>query len=131
MLITQAMTTNILSIGPAHTLRQAAALMSARRVGAAVVADPDAHGHGIITERDVMTAVGAGLDPDAEAVAAHLTRELVFANPQWTIDDAVDAMVRGGFRHLIVLSNGEVHGILSVRDVLRVWTKTSTGVAAG
>lgn len=129
MLVTEAMSADVLSIGPAHTLRQASALMSGRRVGAAVVVDPDAQGHGIITERDVMTAVGAGMDPDVETVAGHLTRELVFADPRWSIQDAAAAMVRGGFRHLIVMEGGGVCGVLSVRDIVRVWTRTSTGVA--
>lgn len=125
MLVTQAMSRNVLSIGPAHTLRQASALMSRRRVGAAVVVDPDAHGYGIITERDVMSAVGAGLEPEVETVAGHLTRELVFADPAWSIGDAADAMVRGGFRHLIVVEGGEVCGVVSVRDIVRVWTKNA------
>src|SRR5207237_3664407 len=56
-LVRDAMSTVVLTIGPAHTLRQAAALMSARRVGAAVVHDPDAGGIGILTERDILNAV--------------------------------------------------------------------------
>lgn len=128
MLVTDAMSTDVLSVGPAHTLRQASALMSGRRVGAAVVVDPDAHGYGIITERDVMSAVGAGLDPDAETVAGHVTRELVFADPGWSIQGAAAAMVRGGFRHLIVVDAGEVCGVVSVRDIVRIWTDQSIEV---
>jgi CBS domain-containing protein len=96
--------------------------MSERRVGAAVVLDPDGHGPGIITERDILVSVGAGLDPDREAVSEHLTREVVFAAPDWSLEEAAAAMVRGGFRHLIVLDRGETVGILSVRDVVRCWT---------
>ena len=65
--------------------------------------DPDGHGPGIITERDVLISVGAGQDPDAETVADHLTRDVVFAAPDWSLEEAAAAMVRGGFRHLIVL----------------------------
>jgi CBS domain-containing protein len=96
--------------------------MSERNVGAAVVIDPDAGGLGIITERDVLTAVGAGQSPDAELVADHLTRDVVFAEPGWSLEEAAAAMVRGGFRHLIVVERGETVGILSVRDVVRCWT---------
>ena len=130
MQVKDAMSTTVLSIGPAHTLRKAATLMSARRVGAAVVADPDAQGHGIITERDIMDSIGSGKDPDVERVASHLTKDLVFATPSWSIQEAADAMVRGGFRHLIVLDAGEVVGVLSVRDVVRVWTKAASPVSA-
>ena len=63
MLVRDAMSTVVLTIGPAHTLRQAAALMSARRVGAAVVLDPDTSGLGILTERDILNSVGAGPGP--------------------------------------------------------------------
>lgn len=75
MLVRDAMSTLVLTIGPAHTLRQAARLMSARRIGAAVVHDPDTCGLGILTERDILDAVGAGLDPDAENASGHTTTE--------------------------------------------------------
>lgn len=130
MQVKDAMSTTVLSIGPAHTLRKAAALMSARRVGAAVVVDPEANGHGILTERDIMDSLAAGLDPDVERVGAHLTRDLVFATPNWTIQDSAAAMVRGGFRHLIVLEGGDVVGVLSVRDVVRVWTNVTQPLPA-
>jgi CBS domain-containing protein len=96
--------------------------MSERRVGAAVVIDPESMGPGIITERDVLIAIGRGEDPDTEKVADHLTSDLVFAAPDWSLEAAAAAMVRGGFRHLVVIENGETAGILSVRDIVRCWT---------
>ena len=122
MHVRDGMSTVVLTIGPGHTLRRAAELMAKRRVGAAVVIDPEAPGPGILTERDVLVSIGAGQDPDAELVAAHLTAELVFAAPDWSLEQAAAAMVRGGFRHLIVLDDGETTGILSVRDIVRCWT---------
>jgi CBS domain-containing protein len=113
----------VLTVGPGHTLREAARLMAARGVGAAVVMDPEANGPGILTERDVLVSVGAGQDPDVERVADHLTADVVFAAPDWSLERAAAEMVRGGFRHLIVCSNGDVDGVLSVRDVVRVWTQ--------
>jgi len=121
MLVRDAMTTVVLTIGPAHTLTQAAGLMSARRVGAAVVLDSDI-GLGILTERDVLNAVGRGLDPGEEAAGAHTTTDVVFAAPRWTLDEAAAAMVRGGFRHLIVLDGREPVGVVSVRDIIRCWS---------
>ncbi len=122
MQVRDGMTSVVLSIGPTHTLRAAARLMSQRGVGAAVVMDPDGHGPSIFTERDLMNALGAGLDPDRELVADHVTREVVLAAPGWSLEEAAVAMVQGRFRHLLVVEKGEMVGILSVRDVLRCWT---------
>jgi CBS domain-containing protein len=122
--VRDAMSTTILAIGPEHTLREAARMMSARRVGAAAVIDPDTSGIGILTERDILNAIGAGQDPDRERASAHLTSELVFATPEWTLDEAAEAMTRGGFRHLIVIDDsGDICGVVSVRDIVRVWSR--------
>jgi CBS domain-containing protein len=112
----------VLVIGPRHTLRQAAKLMAARNVGAAVVYDTDGSGYGIITERDVLRSIAAGQDPDQETADDHLTRDVVFAAPDWSLDEAAAAMLRGGFRHLIVMDGGDVTGVLSMRDVVRCWS---------
>ena len=122
MQVRDGMSTVVLTVGPQHTLREAARLMSLRKVGAAVVLDPDSPGPGIITERDLMESIGAGQDPDAEVVANHLTASLVFAAPDWSLEEAAVAMVRGSFRHLVVTEGGDIVGVLSVRDVVRCWT---------
>lgn len=122
MQVRDGMSQVVLTIGPGHTLREAARLMSERRVGAAVVVDPDSGGPGILTERDVLASVGAGQSPESEFVADHLTSDVVFAEPSWSLEEAAATMVRGGFRHLIVVEHGETKGILSVRDVVRCWT---------
>jgi CBS domain-containing protein len=120
----------VLIVGPDHTIRQTAQLMSARRVGSAVVVDPDGSGTGIITERDVLNVIGKGLDPDVARVSEHITWDVVYADKEWTLDEAAAAMVRGGFRHLVVLDGDEVLGVISVRDILRVWTHRNAGLAA-
>ena len=132
MRVHDAMSTVVLTIGPDHTLREAARQMSARKVGAAVVLDPDGHGVGILTERDLLHALGAGQDPDVERAGEHLTSDLVFASPDWTLDQAAAAMVRGGFRHLVVLADGDgdVLGVISVRDIVRVWSQQRTPAVA-
>lgn len=122
MQVREGMSPTVLTVGPDHTLRAVAKLMSRRRVGAAVVMDPDANGPGIITERDILSSLGDEQDPDAEMVADHLTSDVVFAAPDWSLEEAAAAMLHGGFRHLIVVEQGETVGILSVRDVVRCWT---------
>ncbi|MER8222964.1 CBS domain-containing protein [Streptomyces sp. NPDC094143] len=130
MLVRDAMSTVVLTIGPAHTLRQAAALMSARKVGAAIVLDPDAGGIGILTERDILNSVGRGQDPDTERAHAHTTNDVVFATPTWTLEEAAGAMAHGGFRHLIVLDRDEPAGVVSVRDIIRCWAPARQQVPA-
>jgi CBS domain-containing protein len=122
MQVRDGMSSVVLTIGPDHTLRQAAAQMAKRRVGAAVVLDPEGNGPGILTERDILESVAEGQDPANERVADHLTADLVFASPEWSLEEAAVAMVKGGFRHLVVIDGGEPTGVLSVRDVVRCWT---------
>jgi CBS domain-containing protein len=124
MQVRDAMSKAVLVVGPEHTIRQVAAQMSSRRIGSAVVHDPDSSGIGILTERDILHCVGRGLDPDTERASDHLTWDVVYASPDWTLEAAATAMVRGGFRHLVVLDDGEVLGVISVRDVLRVWSES-------
>ncbi|MCH0541339.1 CBS domain-containing protein [Streptomyces sp. MUM 203J] len=130
MLVRDAMSTLVLTIGPAHTLRQAASLMAARRVGAAVVLDHAHNQLGILTERDILVSVGAGQNPDLETAGAHTTTDVVFAAPAWTLQEAAEAMTHGGFRHLVVLDGDGPVGIVSVRDILRCWTADRCGAPA-
>src|SRR5262245_42275466 len=122
MQVRDGMSKVVLTVGPGHTLREAARLMAARRVGAAVVMDPDSPGPGIITERDLLESLGRGQDIDSGRVADHLTSEIVFAAPGWSLEEAAVAMVQGGFRHLVVTEGGEISGLLSMRDIVRCWT---------
>ena len=122
MQVRDGMSKVVLSVGPDHSLRQASRQMADRRVGAAVVVDPEGEGPGILTERDVLMSVGAGEDPDSEKVCDHLTSSVVYAAPDWPLERAAAEMVRGGFSHLIVMDGAEVVGVLSVRDVVRCWT---------
>jgi CBS domain-containing protein len=111
----------VLTVGPAHTLRDAASAMRDRNTGAAVVIDPDQPGPGIITERDLLLSLGQGQDPDQERVGDHLSAHLTFAEPEWSLERAAEAMVRGNFRHLVVVDGGDMIGVLSMRDIVRCW----------
>jgi CBS domain-containing protein len=122
MEVREGMSQVVLTVGPDHTLREAARQMARRGVGAAVVIDPEEPGPGIITERDLLDSVGSGQNPDDERVHDHLSPNLVFAAPDWSLERAAGEMVRGGFRHLVVVDGGETVGVLSMRDIVRVWT---------
>ena len=113
----------VLTVNPGHSLRDAAEAMAQRSVGAAVVVDPELPGPGILTERDILKSVAAGQSPDSELVSDHLSARLTFASPEWSLEHAAEAMVRGGFRHLVVVDGGEMVGVLSMRDIVRCWVK--------
>lgn len=116
------MSKQVLMIGPGHTLRQAAQLMAAKKIGSAVVHDPDGEGPGIMTERDVLYAIGNGADPDTEPCGDHITWDAIYASPDWSLEEAAMVMTRGGFRHLVVIEDDEVVGVISVRDLMRAWS---------
>ena len=121
MKVRDAMTTSVLTLTPTRTLRDAARFMSDHEVGAVVVLDPEQPGPGMLTERDVVRSLGAGEDPDRELVQDHLTTHAMFADRDWPLEEAADAMARGGFRHLVVVDGGRLEGIISMRDIMRVW----------
>jgi CBS domain-containing protein len=122
MQVSEGMSSVVLTIGPGHTLREAARQMADRGVGAAVVVDPDSQGPGIITERDLLESIATGQSPDSEKVCDHLSAHLTFAAPNWSLERAAEAMVAGGFRHLVVVDGSETVGVLSMRDIVRCWT---------
>lgn len=106
-------------------------MMADRKVGAAVVMNPDQAGAGIITERDILMSVAAGESPDTETVGEHCTQDLIFAARDWTMEIAAAAMVRGGFRHLVVVEGQDVVGLLSMRDIVRCQTAARVPGQAG
>jgi signal-transduction protein with cAMP-binding, CBS, and nucleotidyltransferase domain len=119
------MTEDVLTFEPGRTLRDAARFMSDHTVGAVVIMDPEQPGPGIVTERDLVRSLGAGEDPDKELVSDHLTANAVFADAEWDLAEAADTMARGGFRHLVVIVEGQLRGIISMRDIMRVWRPDS------
>lgn len=122
MYVRDAMSTEVLTAGPEHTLREVARRMTARGVGAVVVIDEEQAGPGIITERDILRSVGGDQSPDGERVRDHLTANAILATPDWSLEQAATEMVRGGFRHVIVVEGADVVGVLSMRDIVRTWT---------
>ena len=119
----------VLTLGPGHKLRAAAAKMTERGVGAAVVIDEEAPGPRIISERDILNSIGRGEDPDAELVADHMSQTVITAAPDWSLERAAAEMSKRHIRHLVIVDGGEAVGVLSMRDIMRVWT--SEGATSG
>jgi len=116
------MSSLILTVGPGHTLREAARRMSEKGVGAAIVLDEEQPAPAIVSERDILNSLGRGEDPDAELVASHMTDSVISAAPDWSLERAAVEMSHRHIRHLVVVERGEVIGVLSMRDIVRVWT---------
>ena len=125
MKVREAMTEDVLTITPNRSLREAARFLTEHNVGAAVIIDPEQPGPGIVTERDLVRSLGSGEDPDRELVCDHLTSKATFADGDWSLQEAADAMAAGGFRHLVVVDDGECVGIISMRDIIHVWRPSS------
>ena len=112
----------VLTVGPGHTLRDAARMMSEKRVGAAIVVDEEAPGPGIISERDILVSLGRDEDPDSERVGEHMSDSVITASPDWSLERAAGHMASRGIRHLVIVEGPDVVGVLSMRDIMRVWT---------
>ena len=122
MEVREGMSSVVLTIGPGHTLREAATLMTDKGVGAAVVIDEATPGPGIISERDILNSLGRGEDPDGERVAEHMRDTVITASPDWSLERAASVMAKRGIRHLVIVDGGNPVGVLSMRDIMRVWT---------
>jgi signal-transduction protein with cAMP-binding, CBS, and nucleotidyltransferase domain len=122
MEVREGMSAVVLTMGPGHTLRDAASKMTERGVGAALVMDEESPGPRIISERDVLNSIGRGEDPDTERVAEHMSDSVITAAPDWSLERAAAEMAHRHIRHLVVVEGGQPVGVLSMRDIMRVWT---------
>jgi len=129
MQVREGMSDVVLTVGPTHTLREAATKMTEKGIGAALVSDDENPVPGILTERDILNSLGGGEDPDAERVGDHMSDAVIAASPDWSLERAAAEMSRRGIRHLVVYDGPELVGVLSMRDIMRVWT--SEGATSG
>jgi CBS domain-containing protein len=129
MQVRDGMSEVVLTVGPSHTLREAAVMMAEKQIGAALVSDDETPVARILTERDILLSLGAGEDPDAERVGDHVSDSVIAASPDWSLERAASEMSSRGIRHLVVYDGPDLAGVLSMRDIVRVWT--SEGATSG
>jgi CBS domain-containing protein len=111
---------DVVTIGAGAHVAEAVSLLAARRIGAIVVVGEGGRIAGIVSERDVVRAVAA--DPAgalAQPLASIMTRNVVTCGEAETIDSVMSRMTRGRFRHLPVVTNGRLTGIVSIGDVVK------------
>jgi CBS domain-containing protein len=112
------MSRDLLTVAPEDRLGEVAQRMVARDVGAVIVMKGDEL-DGILTERDVLRAVAAGID-EGTLVSDWMTRDPETMGPDDTTQHAAVLMIHGGFRHLPLVEGADVVGMLSIRDLMRV-----------
>ena len=112
------MSQDLLTVSAEDRLGEAAKRMVARGVGAVLVMEGERL-EGILTERDLMRAVATGYSDDAR-VRDWMTRHPETVEASDATDHAASLMIHGGFRHLPVVDQGRVAGIISIRDLMRV-----------
>jgi CBS domain-containing protein len=103
--------------GPETTIRGAAEAMHERGHGSLGVVE-GAQLLGLITERDLVRAAATGVDIDLAMVSSFMSREPDLFSPEFDIREAAEWLAESGYRHLPVVDNGELLGIVSVRDLL-------------
>jgi CBS domain-containing protein len=111
-------TRGIVTIAPDATLGEAAREMQRRGVGWALVMDAEERFLGIVTERDLLRAVAASRHPDQCRVDEWMTADAITIGPDTTRDEAAAIMQERGFRHLPVLEDGRVIGVVSIRSLV-------------
>lgn len=111
---------DIVTVAPTALVPEIASIIASRRIGAVVVVTPSGQLAGIVSERDVVKALASHGDAALSLTAsAIMTHHVITATPATTVDEAMALMDTGYFRHLPVLADGHMVGIISVRDVVR------------
>lgn len=118
--IRKLMHTPAVVVKPEHSLSAASRILGEKKVGAAAVLDPGGSIVGMLSERDVLRAVGDGLDPHSTTVAEVMTADPVTVAADDPVAKALEIFRERQFRHLPVVADGAVAGILSIRHVVRV-----------
>ena len=110
----------VVSVEPAATVLEIAQTITSRRIGAVLVLHEDGSVAGIVSERDVVKALASHAAKVLDLRASDLmTRDVITATPDTSVDDAMEVMDTGYFRHLPVLEDGRLAGIISVRDLVK------------
>jgi CBS domain-containing protein len=110
----------VVSVEPHRTLAEAIRTLSEKRIGAVVVMGADGALVGILSERDIIRALGElGGGALESAVSRSMTAKVVTCRPQTSIDELMEIMTTGRFRHVPVIENGRVAGIVSIGDVVK------------
>jgi CBS domain-containing protein len=116
--VREVMTAQLVTVEPATSVAAAVTVMGMQRVGAVLVMEK-ARLEGIFTERDLVRAMSYDISASSQPVAQWMTRNPVTVGPEASVEEALEIMLAGNFRHLPVMESERVAGIVSIRDVSR------------
>ena len=116
--IREVMSTGLVTVRPSATVAEAATIMGGHHVGSALVMEGGSLA-GIFTERDILRALSQDFDAPGHPVSDWMTRDPRTVGPDETVEDALNQMLAGGFRHFPVMDGGKVVGMVSMRDLSR------------
>jgi CBS domain-containing protein len=117
--VSRLMRRTVATIDEGYSLTEVAAELTADEVGAVVVTG--AHGPvGVVTERDIVTVLGVGGDPDSRQAGEVMNAEFIWASTEETVREVGTRMCAAGVRHLLIGDGRTLQGIVSMRDVFAV-----------
>ncbi|HTK35020.1 MAG TPA: CBS domain-containing protein [Caulobacteraceae bacterium] len=135
MLVSQILKTKgdlVFTVSPNETVQAAAALLHSRRVGALVVLDPSDSVVGIVSERDLVRVVAQeGLGGLTQPISACMTPDVLFAQPEESVDDLLARMTDRRVRHLPVVRSGRLVGLVSIGDLVKAKIAEAEAEAEG
>jgi len=117
--VSDLMTPDVLTATPSETIAEVSSRMGERKVGSIVVVD-DTRPVGILTERDMIKIAASGTDTSIAKVSEWMTENPDTVEPGVDVDDAFHRLTEHGYRHMPVVENGKLVGIVSLRDLVRI-----------
>jgi len=116
---------DVVTVAASATVQEIASTLTSRRIGAAVVLAEAGRLSGIVSERDVVKALATQGEAALRLTAADImTRDVITATPRTTVDQAMELMDTGYFRHLPVVEDDRMVGIISIRDAVRAYIQS-------
>ncbi len=111
---------DVVTAGPRSTLRDVVDTLAAKHIGALIIVDADGAIQGILSERDVVRAIARhGADALEDPVSTYMTRNVVTASEEETVLSVVGKMSEGRFRHMPVVADGRLVGMMSIGDAIK------------
>jgi CBS domain-containing protein len=111
---------DVVTAQPHRTLLEISAILSATRIGALMIVDANNNVLGILSERDIVRAIGErGAHVLDDPASRHMTTEVVTSTEDETLLETVEKMTRGRFRHMPILKDGHLEGLISMGDVVK------------